>query len=132
MATDWKKFADDIRKGVLEELGGKRGNITVSVPDGASTRSKTGKKIPATVTLYKGTAVMGKYNSEFPSTTETIIQAGDVKFVAQFEDPSFMPSEKKDETITFGGVSYKIINVGQVAPNGVTNVVFVIQGRRVN
>lgn len=132
MATDWKKFADDIRKGVLEELGGKRGNISVFVQEGTATRSKTGKKIPAQTVEFKGTAVMGKYNSEFPSTTETIIQAGDVKFVAQFEDPSFMPSEKKDETITFGGVSYKIINVGQVAPDGVTNVVFVIQARRVN
>jgi len=132
MATDWKKFAEDLNVGVLQELGGKKGNITVAVSEGQATRSKTGKKIPSITSLYTGTAVMGKYNSEFPSTTETIIQAGDVKFVAQFDDKTFVPTEKKDETITFGGIAYKIINVGRVAPDGVTNVVFVIQARRVN
>ncbi len=130
MATDWEAFADDINTGVLLELGTTK--FYIEVPDGEAKRDKTGKKIPQKISTYKGTAVMGKYNSEFPSTASTLIQAGDVKFVAQFEDQAFEPVEKKNEIIVCKGVRYSVINVGRVAPDGSTNVVFVIQARKVN
>ena len=130
MATDWEVFANDINTGVLLELG--TTDFSIDVPDGPSQRDKTGKKIQQNYITYRGTAVMGKYNSEFPSDDKTIIQAGDVKFVAQFEDKTFQPSEKLAEIITCKGVKYSVISVGRVAPDGETNVVFVIQARRVN
>lgn len=130
MATDWEAFAKDINTGVLLELG--TTDFSIDVPDGPTQRDKTGKKIQQKYITYKGTAVMGKYSSEFPSTDTTIIKAGDVKFVAQFEDKTFEPSEKLAEIITCKGVKYSVINVGRVAPDGQTNVVFVLQARRVN
>lgn len=129
MATDWKKFAADIKKGVLMELGTR--DFYVTVPVGTPSRGKSGKQTEQKYETYTGTAVMGKYDSEFPSNDTTIIQAGDVKFVAQFDDMSFEPTEKKNEFIYFAGTKYTVISVGRVAPEGLTNVVFVIQARRV-
>ena len=129
MATDWNAFANDINTGVLLELGTTK--FYVEVPVGTPKRDKTGKKVQQETVNYPGTAVMGKYNSEFPSNKETIIQAGDVKFVAQFKDKTFEPSEKKNEFIYCNGSKYSIISVGRVAPDGITNVVFVIQARKV-
>ena len=130
MATDWKAFADEIYADVLLELGTR--NIVVEVPDGPALRDKTGKKIPQKIITYTGAGVMGKYDSEFISKNASIIQAGDVKFVVSFDDRSFEPSEKKEEVINCEGTRYSIINVGRVAPDGKTNVVFVIQARRIN
>lgn len=130
MATDWKSFADEINTDVLLELGST--DFYVAVPKGTPQRDKTGKRIEHEYVKYPGTAVMGKYNSEFPSNDKTIIQAGDVKFVAQFEDAEFEPSEKMNEFIYFRNVKYTVISVGRVAPDGLTNVVFVIQARRVH
>jgi hypothetical protein len=129
MGTDWKAFADDINTGVLLELG--TSDFYVEVPAGTPTRNKTGKRQEQEYLTYPGTAVMGKYNSEFPSNDKTIIQAGDVKFVAQFKDSTFEPVDKKNEMIYCKGVKYTIESVGRVAPDGDTNIVFVIQARRV-
>lgn len=130
MATDWEKFAEEIRKDVLDELGNRE--IFVEVPQGTKGRSSTGKKTEVSVKRYRGAGVLGKYDSEFPSSTETVIKAGDMKAVVSFDDPDFVPSEKLNEVLTAGGVRYSVISVGQVAPNAETNVVFVIQVRRVN
>lgn len=130
MATDWEKFAEEIRKDVLDELGNRE--IFVEVPQGTKGRSSTGKKAEVSVKRYRGSGVLGKYDSEFPSSTETVIKAGDMKAVVSFDDPDFVPSEKLNEVLTAGGVRYSVISVGQVAPNAETNVVFVIQVRRVN
>ena len=130
MATDWNSFAKEIREGVLNELGSSR--FYVEVPVGVPSRSSTGKKTETRYETYGGSAVMGKYDSEFPSTGSTVIQAGDVKLVAQFDDKTFEPSDKKNEVAVLGGKRYTIVNVQKVAPDGKTHVVFVIQGRRIN
>lgn len=129
MATDWKKFAEDIRRGVLEELG--TTELAVEVPEETKERSATGKKSSVRTRTYKGSGVMGKYDSEFPSSTETIIKAGDVKFVASFDDRDFVPSEKLNEILVAGGTRYSVISVGRIAPDAKTNVAFVIQARRI-
>lgn len=129
MATDWKAFANDINRGVLLELGTR--DFRVDVPVGTPVRGRSGKQTEQKYDSYPGTAVMGKYDSEFPSDNGTIIQAGDVKFVAQFDDREFEPVEKKNEFIFCRGLKYTIVSVGRVAPDGATNVVFVIQARRV-
>ncbi len=129
MATDWKSFADEIKADVLDELGNQE--IFVEVPQGSKGRSSTGKKTDVAVKKFRGSGVLGKYSSEFPSSTETIIKAGDMKAVVSFDDPDFVPSEKLNEVLTAGGVRYSVISVGQVSPDARTNVVFVIQVRRI-
>ena len=129
MATDWKDFAKEIRRDVLEELGTKE--IVVEVPEDAKERSSTGKKTSVRVRTYRGAGVMGKYDSEFPSSTTTIIKAGDVKIVASFDDADFVPSEKLNEAVVAGGTRYSIVSVGRIDPDAETNVAFVIQARRI-
>lgn len=125
MSTDWKAFSESIDKDVLKELGS---NIIISVP-GESTRSASGKKIETKRTEYTGRAVRGKYDAEFAQKNGLTIKAGDVKFVAIFDDKTFIPTEKIDEKILFCGIKYTIINVMAIAPSDV-NIVFLIQARQ--
>lgn len=125
MPTDWNAFANEINVGVLQELGTK---ITVSVPTVIG-KTSTGKQITENKT-YTGIAVRGKYDSDF-ITKETVIQAGDVKLVCQFDDKSFEPLDKKNMVAVYGGSKYTIVNSGAVAPADV-NIIYVLQARRVN
>ena len=126
MAMDYVGFGSEILS-VLKEMGNP---FNLTVPS-VSAKSATGKKSVTTYTTYSGTCVKAKYDSDFV-TKDTVIKAGDLKFVCQFDDLSFEPVNDKDETIIYGGKNYKVINVDPVEPNGTDNVVYIIQGRRVN
>lgn len=124
--VDWKSFRTKIN-GLLDKMGNE---VIIEVTE-ESKRSSTGKKLPSLVTRYRGLAVMTPYSSEFYSKSESIIKAGDVKFICQMEDETFEPSEKKDEKIIFVGKVYTIVNVEIIQP-AETGIVFNIQARRVN
>lgn len=124
--VDWEEFAKEIKDDVLDILGTE---ITVVVTE-TSTRGPNGKKIPGKVTEFKGLGVMGIYDDEFNSRTSSIIQAGDTAFTCQFEDKTFVPTEKKDEKVLFAGKTYTIINAEEINPAG-ENIIWTIYARKV-
>ena len=103
-------------------------SFTLSVPSESST-SKTGKKT-YTYTEYTGTGLRGSYDSDF-STSDTVVKAGDVKFVCYFDDESFEPKDKNDYRLIFDEINYTVIHVKPVEPSE-TNICYVLQLRRVN
>ena len=126
---DWKtELATPIYTDVLSELGT---DITVEVVQG-STRTPSGKKVPSSVTAYTGKAVKCGYVSKSEIDDIPVINAGDVKFAAQFKDETFTPSEKLNETIIFGGTKYKIAYVKSADPDASVVIVWLLYARRVN
>lgn len=127
--TDWQSFKEDIRTGVLEELGAE---CIVQVPSESTGRSSTGKKTIESWTSYRGIAVKGKYDSDTTTALNSVIKAGDVKFVCQFDDETFEPVNDKNEKFVFGGKQFNIINVDSVEPSGDVTVIYILQCRRIN
>lgn len=126
MAMDYAAFGEEIQD-LLEEMGER---FTLLEPQkGAVT--PTGKKT-VTYKSHEGICVMGKYDSEFYSALNSVIHAGDVKFVCRFDEVDFEPVNDKDETISYGSKKYKVINVENVLPDGQNVIIYIIQGRRVN
>ena len=64
-----------------------------------------------------------KYHTNLPA---------DVKFVTQFDDKTFEPSEKLNETFLFDNKKYKIAYARGVSPSGDINIVWIVYARRVN
>ena len=129
MATDWQSFKEDIGTGVIEELGA---DCIVEVPNESTGRSSTGKKTIESWTSYTGKAVEGKYDSATTSALNSVIKAGDVKFVCQFDDESFEPVNDKNERLIFGKKKFNIINVDSVESSGDVTVIYILQCRRIN
>lgn len=127
MPTDWNAFADEIDVGVLQELGSR---ISIEVPTVVG-KNSTGKKL-VTYKTYTGIAVRGKYDSSYLTGPNPPVQAGDVKFICQFDDKTFEPLDNKDMTIIYGSLKYKIENVDIVAPAASPVIIYILQGRRVN
>lgn len=126
---DWdEELRKPIYTDVLEELGNP---FTLEVIS-ASTRSASGKKVATEIKKYTGVAVEGGYATLAEKEDSPLIQAGDVKFVTQFDDKDFEPSEKLDETFVFGGKKYKIAHARGVTPSGDINIVWIIFARRVS
>ena len=123
MAVDYVAFAEDILT-VLEELGN---SIVIYVPD-ESVKTTTGKKI-STYNQYTGTAVQGRYDPEFVMKNQSIIKAGDVKLVVQFDDSSFNPVDKKGMYVDYQGTRYSIEDASPVKPNGIDIIIFILQAR---
>ena len=113
---------------VLEELGA---SFTLEVVSG-SARSASGKKVVTEKKTYTGVAVMGGYATMAEKEDMPLINAGDVKFVTQFDDKNFEPSEKLDETFLFDNKKYKIAYARGVSPSGDINIVWIVYARRVN
>lgn len=126
MAMNYEAFKNEIET-LLNEMGS---DISVSVPEQTG-KSSTGKKV-FSYTDYSGIAVMGKYDSEYITSSQSVIHAGDTKFVCMFDDTDFEPVNNKDMTITFGSKKYKIINVDAVSPSADPVIIYIIQARRVN
>lgn len=123
MAVDYVSFADDILT-VLEELGN---SIVIYVPD-ESVKTTTGKKV-STYNSYTGTAVQGRYDPEFVMKNQSVIKAGDVKIVVQFDDSSFSPVDKKGMYVDYQGTKYSIEDASPVKPNGIDVIVYILQAR---
>ena len=126
MAMDYVGFSAEILT-VLQELGN---SMTLRIPN-ESTVSKTGKKTVTTYSDYSAIGVQGHYNDS-DITASGPIQAGDVKFVLQMISEGVEPKRKSNHQIVFGAVTYNVIEVSPVIPNGTDLVVYIIQGRRVN
>ena len=126
MAFDYDSFANEIQTGVIDEMGSPfilQESETVAV-------GKTGKRVTTTIE-HEGVAVRGSYDSDF-ITKDTVVQAGDVKFVGYFIEPDFEPSDKKSQVILFGNTKYTVIHVKKVAPSADTTICYILQARRVN
>lgn len=126
MPTDWESFKEEIRTEVLEEMGN---SLTVLCP--SSYIDPVTKKKIVKNTVYTGIGVMGSYEEEAAGVANTIIKAGDVKFICSFDNAAFRPEENKSETIIFDGIKYSIIHARQVAPSGSVTIVWIVQGRRI-
>lgn len=99
---------------------------TATLNHPVTTKDDTTKKVTTTTVSYSGLAVKTLYDSEAIGKSDGVIKAGDVKFVCQF---AIEPSEQKDR-IVFGGITYTIINVETVQPDGATTLIYIVQGRK--
>ena len=71
-------------------------------------------------------AVMTSYSEEAIAQSNGVLKAGDVKFVARFDEE---PTEVEDR-VRYAGVEYNIIHYRPVNPTGDYVVTYIIQGRK--
>lgn len=71
-------------------------------------------------------AVRTSYSEETIGQSDGVIEAGDVKFVARFNEP---PVEKKDR-VRYAGIDYNVIHARPIDPTGDYVITYVIQGRK--
>lgn len=124
MAIDYLELQNDINS-TLTELG----SAFEFIVPGKATISSTGKKIYTESISKTGIGVRGTYDSKY-ITKDSVVQAGDVKFVCQFDDSSFEPVDKSNCRVNYCGTSYTVVNVGIVAPSGEV-IAYLLQLRRV-
>lgn len=101
-------------------------NQTAILMKAAKTTNPITGKVTKNFTELVGLAVMTNYNEEAISKSDSVIEAGDVKFVCRFSEK---PIEQEDR-IKYAGVEYNIINCNPVDPTGALVVTYIIQGRK--
>lgn len=126
MAMDYVGFTAEILT-VLQELG----NTLIYRMPGEVVPGKTGKKVVTSYSDYTAIGVQGRYNDDEINESGPI-QAGDVKFVIQMISDNVEPKRKSNHQVVFGNVTYNVIEVTPIIPNGTNTVIYLIQGRRVN
>ena len=84
------------------------------------------KRVDGKIITYKGVGVKLDYSSEVIGSNDNIIKAGDAKLLCYFD---VAPTEMID-LIDFAGDRFNIINAGELAPDGNTNILYTLQIRR--
>lgn len=79
---------------------------------------------------YSGRGVYLHYDSESIGRNDNVIEAGDVKILCLLDDVSVSPKEDVDQII-FLGAEYNIKNVGKVAPDRKTVLLYKLQCKEV-
>lgn len=102
------------------------GQTAVLLKGEKKTDPKTGKVIKSWREVDDGLAVMTSYSEEAIGKSDSVIQAGDVKFVCRFSEK---PTEAEDR-IRYGGVDYNVIHCRPIDPTGAYIVTYVVQGRK--
>ena len=90
------------------------------------TDPKTGRVTKSWREVDGGLAVMTSYSEEAIGKSDSVIQAGDVKFVCRFSEK---PTEAEDR-VRYAGVDYNIIHCRPIDPTGAYIVTYVLQGRK--
>jgi hypothetical protein len=72
-------------------------------------------------------AVKTNYTAEDIGNSGNLIKAGDVKLIVSSE---FEPTETTDY-VSYGSDKFTIITKNKIQPDGVTTIVYVLQGRKV-
>jgi|WetSurMetagenome_2_1015567.scaffolds.fasta_scaffold19302_5 hypothetical protein len=72
-------------------------------------------------------AVKTNYTAEDIGNSGNLIKAGDVKLIVSSE---FEPTETTDY-VSYGSDKFTIITKNKIQPDGVTTIVYILQGRKV-
>ena len=81
-------------------------------------------------TEHDGYAVRKNYSAEQGGNLSNLIEAGDVEFIVWMKEEEIVPAEGKDQ-IVFNGITYNIIRVVEVNPNGTKKICHKCHSRRV-
>jgi hypothetical protein len=108
---------------LIEEYGN---DCVILHPDGTYTTNSKGIKIK-NYTSYSGKAVKTNYKAEDIGNSGNVIKAGDVKLIACSD---FEPTETID-CVQYGSDKFTIITKNKIQPDGVTVIVYILQGRKV-
>lgn len=120
---DYEGLSEDAY-GLLDEFGS---NIILKKKTG-SVYDKPSMKYITTYSEHTGKAVMSQYSAEAIGDSN-IINAGDSRFTAIFDDKTIVPIENEDKII-FGNIQYSVLHVNTVSPDGNTVIVYKIHARR--
>ncbi|MCK9576207.1 MAG: hypothetical protein M0R51_09810 [Clostridia bacterium] len=108
---------------LIEEYGN---DCTILHPDGTYTTNSKGIKTQNIANILCK-AVKTNYTAEDIGNSGNLIQAGDVKLVIS---SSFEPTESTDHVL-YGSDKFTIIRKNKVQPDGVTTIVYILQGRKI-
>lgn len=86
------------------------------------------KEINITET-FEGNCVQKIYEDDGLGKLSDIVEAGDVVFVCTMKDQSITPAKNSDKII-FGGITYNVIEVSTVKPNGNVTIVHKCYARK--
>lgn len=92
------------------------GKFILQHPEGSSYDPIKKKNVP-TYKEYSGDCVGKVYEDTGLGKLRDIVQAGDIEFVCSMDDPSVTPVKNSDKII-FEGITYNIVEVSTINPNG--------------
>lgn len=114
MAFNYEKMRKTAKKLLSSQVFG--GKFTLQKPEG-SVYDPIKKKNITTFKDYAGDCVMEAYEDEGLGKLADIVQAGDLTFICNMDDTKIIPIKNSDKII-FEGVTYNIIEVSTINPNG--------------
>lgn len=114
MPFNYEKMRKTAKKLLSKQVFG--GKFILQHPEG-STYDPIKKKNVSTYKEYTGDCVMKIYEDDGLGKLGDIVQAGDLTFVCNMDDQNVIPTKNSDKII-FEGVTYNIIEVSTVNPNG--------------
>lgn len=114
----YQKYADK----TLLKLSQKGGTCTLTRKGDTEVYDPTTNTYSSTDVTINGKALMSNYSES--AVNGTIVLAGDVKFMAVFDEPP-----KNTDIINFGGISYTIVRITPFNPDGNCVIYYTIQAR---
>jgi len=109
---------------LIEEYGN---DCIILHPDGTYTTDSKGIKTK-NYDENKCKAVKTNYTAEDIGNSGNLIKAGDVKLIASSD---FEPTESTD-FVLYGSDRFTIITKNKIQPDGITTIVYILQGRKVS
>jgi len=119
---DYEGFYDTALD-LIEEYGN---DCTILHPDGTYIIDSKGMKTK-NYAENNCKAVKTNYTAEDIGNSGNLIKAGDVKLVVSSD---FEPTESTD-FVLYGSDKFTIIRKNKVQPDGVTTIVYILQGRKI-
>ena len=108
---------------------GKGAPLTLSKVTAGGEYIPGGGETAPTVTAYLGSGIRTSY--KLSDIDGALVQASDVRFLVAplLQDGTDMPTPASDDTLTFGGIVYQVMDCKPWNYDGETVIGFVVQGR---